>query len=137
MPRVSIAPESELNTDINVLPLIDILLVIIIVFLLQPRWLIFMPAQVPPPAAAVGPSGGQLVLQLKGDGTLSLNTQPIPRDQLEVQLRAAFAGRPRKLLFIDVAPELPYQSAISAMDAAREAGVETIAWVPPRPQAER
>lgn len=137
MARVSIAPESELTTDINVLPLIDILLVIIIVFLLLPRWLIFMPAQVPPPAVSGGHSDGQIVLQLRADGTLALNSQPIPADQLEVQLRAAFQDRPRKLLFIDVAPELPYQSAIGAMDAAREVGIETIAWVPRRAQAGR
>jgi biopolymer transport protein ExbD len=133
MPRVSIAPEADLSTEINVLPLIDILLCLIIVFFLVERNLIFMTAQVPPPASAPGGSGeGQIVLELKADGSMALNAQPIPAGQLELQLRAAFDKRPRKVLFIAVAPERPYQEAITAMDAAREVGIETIAWVPRR-----
>ncbi|HWA55819.1 MAG TPA: biopolymer transporter ExbD, partial [Gemmatimonadales bacterium] len=130
MPRVSIAPEADLSTDINVLPLIDILLVLIIIFLVAVKREFYIPAQVPPPASGGSVTGGQLVLQLRADGSMTLNQQPIPAGQLEVQLRAAFANRPAKLLFVDVAPELYYQDAITATDVAREAGVEVVAWVP-------
>jgi biopolymer transport protein ExbD len=136
MPRVSIAPEAGLTTEINVLPLIDVLLVLIIVLFLAASILRWIPAEVPPPAAAGAiPDGGQIVLELRGDGSMALNSQPIPAGQLEIQLRAAFEDRPRKLLFIDVAPDRVYQDAVTAMDIAREAGVETIAWVPRRARA--
>ncbi len=132
MPRVSIAPEADLNTEINVLPLIDVLLVLIIVFFLIDRWLIYIPAQVPVPAAATPPSfgGPQIVLEVTQNGGYAVNHQPIPQDQLIAQLQAIFANRPRKLLFVKVAPNRSYQEAIRAMDVAREAGVEVLAWVP-------
>jgi biopolymer transport protein ExbD len=136
MPRVSIAPEAGLTTEINVLPLIDVLLVLIIVFFLAAKILTWIPAQVPPPAdAGTRPDGGQIVLELRADGSIAVNSQPIPMGQLEIQLRATFQDRPRRLLFMDVAPDRVYQDAITAMDIAREAGVETIAWVPRRARA--
>jgi hypothetical protein len=54
---------------------------------------------------------------------------------LDLQLRAAFAKRSRNVLSVDVAPELPYQDAMTAIDGPREAGVETVAWVPRRSEA--
>jgi biopolymer transport protein ExbD len=122
----------EVAQDINVLPMIDVLLVLIILFLLMFRGLIFIPAAVPPPATEgqAPPSVDQIVLALRADGSYAINTQPIPQDQLEVQLRAIYGGRPHKLLFIQAADNRSYQEVITAMDVAREAGVETLAWVP-------
>jgi len=136
MPRVSIAPEADLATEINVLPLIDVLLVLIIIFFLVNRDLIYIPAQVPPPAAAgVVADGGQIVLEVTETGGFAVNQQPIPADQLVVQLRAIYEKRPQKLLFVKVAPNRSYQEAIRAMDLAREVGVQVLAWVPRRAAA--
>jgi biopolymer transport protein ExbD len=135
MPRVSIAPEADLATEINVLPLIDVLLVLIIIFFLVNRdhIHIYIPAQVPPPDITSGPTdGGQIVLEVTETGDFRVNQQPIPADQLVLQLKAIFEHRPQKLLFVKVAPNRTYQEAIRAMDVAREAGVEVLAWVPKR-----
>jgi biopolymer transport protein ExbD len=131
MPRVTIAPEADLATEINVLPLIDVLLVLIIVFFLMNRGLIFIPAEVPPPATpGASTDGGQIVLEVTAAGGFAVNQQPIPAAQLVTQLRAIYQQRRQKLLFVKVAPNRSYQEAIQAMDLAREAGVETLAWVP-------
>lgn len=131
MPRVSIAPEAGHSTDINVLPLIDVRLVLIIVFLLLERELIYIPAVVPPPTSpGVTCGDGQIVLELRADGSFAINGQPIPAEQLAIQLSAIFRDRPRKLLFLSVSPDRSYQEAITAMDAARGAGVEQLAWMP-------
>jgi biopolymer transport protein ExbD len=123
---------NDLSRDINVLPLIDVLLVLIIVFFLLIRNLTFIPAQVPPPARVANPAHGppQLVLELRAGGSFALNGQPIPAEQLELQLQSAFEGRANKLLFIKASDELPYQAVVSAMDRARKAGVEALALVP-------
>lgn len=122
----------ELTQDINVLPLIDVLLVLLIIFLLMLRGLIFIPAEIPAPAAAGSPArtDPQIVLELRDDGSFALNSQPIPAAQLESQLHAIFEPRPVKLLFIKASDSLPYQAIITAMDLAREAGVQELAWVP-------
>jgi biopolymer transport protein ExbD len=131
MPRVSIASDADLATEINVLPLIDVLLVLIIIFLMLERELIFIPADVPPPASPPSDGGGgQVVLELKADGSLAINGQPIPSEQLALQLAAIFHDRPRKVLFLRVAPNRTYQEAITATDVARGAGVEQLAWMP-------
>lgn len=126
-----VTTQGEVQHEMNVMPLIDVLLVLVIILFLMQRLLTWIPAQVPPPAAAARPTAGTpLVLELRGDGSLALNGQPVPDSALEVQLRAAFAGRPHKLLFLKVDDTRRYDDAVHAMDRAREAGVETIAWVP-------
>ncbi len=118
--------------NINVMPLIDVLLVLLIIFMVMLRGLIFIPAQVPAPAAAGRPprAGPQIVLELRHDGSYAINSQPIPAAQLVNQLHAIYDVRPVKLLFIEASDSLPYQAMITAMDLAREAGVQELAWVP-------
>ena len=128
-----VTPQDEVQQEMNVMPLIDVLLVLVIVYLLS-LILHYIPVQVPPPAAARTPATGtHLVLELRADGGLALNGQPVPEAELETQLRAAFEARPTKLLFLKVDDGRRYDDAVRAMDRAREAGVELIAWMP-RPQ---
>ncbi len=129
---VSTTSSGELTQDMNVLPLIDVLLVLLIMFLLMLRGLIFIPAQIPPPAAAgaVHQQGDQIVLELLPDGWFALNTHLVPPGQLDTQLHAIFDGRPVKLLFIKAADSLSYQEVVSAMDLARGAGVQVLELVP-------
>ena len=129
---VSATSSGGLTQDINVLPLIDVLLVLLIMFLLMLRGLIFIPADIPPPAAVgVGRHpGDQIVLELLPDGSFALNTHPVPPGQLDTQLHAIFDGRPVKLLFIKAAGSRSYQEVITAMDLARGAGVQVLGLVP-------
>jgi biopolymer transport protein ExbD len=122
----------ELMQDINVLPLIDVLLVLLIMVLVMLRGLIFIPAQIPPPAAAgaVHQPGDQIVLELLPDGSFALNTHLVPPGQLDTQLHAIFDGRPVKLIFIKAADSRSYQEVVSAMDLARGAGVQVLGFVP-------
>lgn len=131
MPRVSIAPEASLATDINVLPLIDVLLVMIVIFMVMNLPIHYIPAQIPAPAVTPGSNeGGQIVLELREDGRYAVNGQLLPSDQVVDGLKAIFANRQAKLLFIRAADNRSYGEVVAAMDAAREAGVQTLAWVP-------
>jgi biopolymer transport protein ExbD len=113
--------------------MIDILLVLLIIFMIsQPLSRQVIEAQVPPPETAVAsrtPSA-QIVLELTEDGGYAINTQPVPKDQLDAQLHAIYDPRPTKLLFIKSAPDRLYQEVIEAMDIARGAGVQVIGLTP-------
>lgn len=126
----SATPSGELTRDINILPLIDVLLVMIIIYLLQFRDLLFIPAQVPPPARQAPAVTTQIVLQLRADGSLAINDQPVPESQLETMLHGIYDDRPVKLLFLQAAEARRYDEVIRLMDRARGAGVKVLGWVP-------
>src|SRR5688572_18096077 len=121
------------QSDINVTPMIDVLLVLLIIFMIiQPLNRQIIPIQVPPPqttAAATGPST-QIVLEIKDDGTLAINGQPVPMDQLDAQIHSIYDARPVKLLFVKPGPNRVYQDIIDVMDVARGAGVQVIGFTP-------
>ena len=117
----------------NVVPMIDILLVLLIIFMItQPLSRMAMDVQVPPEETQQTPQSNpnQIVLELTADGSYQVNGMQIPKDQLGEQLRAIYEPRPAKLLFIKAAPERIYQEVIEAMDIARGAGVQVIGFTP-------
>jgi biopolymer transport protein TolR len=122
----------NISAEPNVIPMIDILLVLLIIFMItQPLTRMALDVNVPPPvtAPAKGPST-QIVLQIAEDGTYAINGQPVPKEQLDMQIHAIFDQRPAKLLFIKAAPNIKYQEVIEAMDTARGAGIQVIGFTP-------
>ncbi|HEY9013991.1 MAG TPA: biopolymer transporter ExbD [Gemmatimonadales bacterium] len=122
-----------LSSEPNVVPMIDILLVLLIIFMItQPLSRMAMDVQVPPPdtpqTTKAPPS--QIVLELGDDGGYAINGQPVPKDQLDTQMHAIYDQRPAKLLFIKAGANRIYQDVIEAMDVARGAGVQIIGFTP-------
>lgn len=116
--------------QINVTPMIDVLLVLLIVFMILTRDRYTIRSPVAPAAPAPGPVEPQLVLELPDGGGFRLNGQPIPDAMLDAQIASAFELRPAKLLFVDAGGERTYQEVIAAMDRARGAGVQVVALMP-------
>ena len=123
---------ATLDAEPNVTPFIDVLLVLLVIFMLAQTIRQTTPVQTPPTdvTSAPEPVRPQIVLTLRGDGSYAINRQPVPAGELVAQLRAIYAARPTKLLFVDAAPERTYQDVISAIGIARGAGVEVIAMMP-------
>ena len=122
-----------LSSEPNVVPMIDILLVLLIIFMItQPLSRMALDVQVPPPDTPMTnrtpPS--QIVLELGDDGGYAINGQPVPRNQLDTQIHAIYDQRPAKLLFIKAGGNRLYQDVIEAMDVARGAGVQIIGFTP-------
>jgi len=123
----------EVSSDINVTPMIDVLLVLLIIFMIaQPLSRMTMDVQVPPPDTpqTKTPPSAQIVLELRDDGSYAINSQPYPFDQLDAQLHAIYDARPAKLMFVKAGPNRIYQDVIQAMDIARGAGVQVIGFTP-------
>ncbi len=123
----------EVTSEINVTPMIDVLLVLHIIFMItQPLSRMAMDIQVPPPDTpeTKTPPSSQIVLELRDDGSYAINSQPYPLEQLDAQLHAIYDARPAKLMFVKAGPNRVYQEVIEAMDIARGAGVQVIGFTP-------
>ena len=121
------------QSDINVTPMIDVLLVLLIIFMItQPLSRMAMDVQVPPPDTPQTNQTppNQIVLELADNGSYAINGQPVPKDQLDTQIHAIYDQRPAKLLFIKAGPNRIYQDVVEAMDVARGAGVQIIGFTP-------
>jgi biopolymer transport protein ExbD len=126
---------SGLTREPNVLPLIDILLVLIIAAMLPwliPQWRVDVQVPVPadqPTAGERAPSA-ELVLSIAQGPSYRLNGHAIARDSLVAALAAVYADRPEKILFIDAARSVPYRDVFWVYGAVRGAGVKVTALMP-------
>ncbi len=120
----------------NVVPMIDILLVLLIIFMMQvPLQRKKMDVQLPPELQQQLPpqkaSSDQIVLQLNEDGSYAINNDPVLKENLERRLREIYDPRPTKLMFIKTARNRKFEEVVEAMDVARGAGVQVIGFTPP------
>jgi biopolymer transport protein TolR len=120
--------KGELNADINVTPLVDVMLVLLIIFMVTAPMLntgvdLDLPqAQ----AAAIPDEEGKLILSLDKKGALFLAQTPIKWDELEVKLTSNAKVQADKELYIEADKNLPYGVVIQVMATARKAGVAKI-----------
>ena len=126
-------PERGLTAEINVTPLIDVLLVLLVVYLLVPLKRPVLDVNVPPDRSASGQDLPQIVLELRADRSYAVNGTTIRKEDLKRRLTAIYAARPLKLLFIKAGPGWRYGEVMAAADIALGAGVQVIGYVPRRP----
>ena len=124
-----------LSSEINVTPMIDVLLVLLIIFMItQPMSRRAFDVQVPreqQQRQRQQQQSNQIVLELRPDGSYAINNQPVPYAGLDAALHQVFDARPAKLLFVKAAPTRKYIEVVEAMDIARGAGVQIIGFTPP------
>ena len=119
------------QSDINITPYIDILLVLLIIFMMvAPLKQHEHPVRVPQPAPATQPKDvkpDSIIVDMDLDHTIRLNQQPITLDKLESTLTEVFSRRAVKNLFIRGDADLPYGDVFVLLDIAKRSGVADIA----------
>lgn len=127
------APKSKQpGPAINVTPLVDVVLVLLIIFmvvtpLLDRKFWVHTPKQEKVEVAQRNEAEAPLVLRIGAQGELEVNGVAVTREELRQRLPRMFAARNDHVLFVAAADEVSYATVVDAMDLAREGGAVTIA----------
>jgi len=127
---------SNLSNEINVTPMIDVLLVLLIIFMLvipmsRKAIDLQLPDPTPQPNADDSPPPSQIVLEVLPGDVYKVNSEAVPRDRLAARLKEIYDPRPEKIIFVKGDEKVKYEAVIWAMDVSRGAGVKVIG-VPPK-----
>ena len=116
--------------EINIVPLVDVVLVLLLIFMLTAP-MMYRGIDVNLPRAAAKPTAVEerMVLTVTKDRALYLNDKPLSLATLDGQLAAAFRDRTDKTLYLKADAALSYGAVVETMDMVRRAGIERLGMV--------
>jgi biopolymer transport protein TolR len=121
--------------EINIIPLVDVVLVLLLIFMLTAP-MMYRGIDVNLPRAATKPTAVEerMVLTVTRDQKIYLNDRPVALAALDGTLRDAFRTRTDKTLYLKADAALQYGAVVETMDRVRRAGIEKLGMVtePPR-----
>src|SRR5688572_33480235 len=120
----------SLSSELNVTPMLDVLLVLLVIFMASVQRRRTMDVSLPAPCTGSCRGGTPIVLEVLPHNEFRLNSAPLAARDLERRLHAVYSGRPDKVLQVAGSRTARYQDVMWAMDVARSAGVRVIG-IPP------
>jgi biopolymer transport protein ExbD len=119
------------KADINITPMIDVLLVLIIIFMVitptTQRGLKTLVPQVAPPDGPIDPAPRDIVITVRGDHTVRLNQEPVDISNLSTRLMRLFQGGSSQVVFVKGDRDLEFRQVAEVIDIARGVGLDRIA----------
>jgi biopolymer transport protein TolR len=130
--------DEKLNAEPNVVPLCDVLLVLLIIFMVvTPLVQKGVDVQLPSALNTVNmPDNPEVVLAIKADGTLFLKEQRVALEGLTMALEEAFLTAAEKKLYLRADQNLEFGKMIDVIDKIREAGIELVGIITERKATE-
>ena len=136
---MQVGGSGSVKSDINVTPLVDVVLVLLIIFMVitpvvQMGYLVKVPPKAPanlPPSAVQD----QIVLRLASGGRVLINKEEMSMEQFPNRIREVLRGNTSKMVFFSGARDVDYESTMKFLDLARQSGAKNIGIIVEDPMA--
>jgi biopolymer transport protein TolR len=127
---MQVGGSGSMNSNINVTPLVDVVLVLLIIFMVispvvQMGYLVKVPPKAPanlPPSAVQD----QIVLRLISGGRVLINKEEMTMEQFPNRIREIMRGNPSKMVFFSGGRDVEYDATMKFLDTARRSGARNI-----------
>ncbi|MEO8276793.1 MAG: biopolymer transporter ExbD [Thermoanaerobaculia bacterium] len=121
------------RSEINITPLVDVVLVLLIIFMvIQPMLQVGYEVETPPEVKSAIPppqNNDQVIIRMDADGKTFINKEEVPRARFGERLKTAMTGREKKLAFFAADGELTYEKVVDFMDLCRNNGAQNLGIV--------
>lgn len=125
---MDVGGDKSLKSDINVVPLVDVCLVLLVIFMVvTPLLQKGVDVKLPEAANAAKKPEVKITLAIKKDGTLFLESDQLDKKNLGSKIKDIFKSRTDKSMYLKADTTLAYQTVMDVMDICRNEGVESIA----------
>jgi biopolymer transport protein TolR len=130
---MSVGGKRGIVSDMNVVPLIDILLVLLVIFMIIRGYSVGEDALVPQPSVeeVLGPPPDVVVIQVLADGTLRINQEPVSFDSLGSRIEEIFKLRATRVAFIRGDEPVEFGVVAQVIDAMHTAGITSVGLLTP------
>jgi biopolymer transport protein TolR len=122
-------------SEMNVVPLIDVLLVLLVIFMIIPHRQTGLRAEIPQPSQDTAPPNPEpdiVVIQVLSEGSLKINEQPVTWDSLRGRLEEIFSQRANHSAFVRGESAVEFQVVAKVIDVMQSAGISSVGLLTPQ-----